>query len=374
MSNVYYGVYLYNPDGSVFLADLSGFSSLTYTRTVNSVGRLELVIDSRIIPRFIFEQNGQVKRDQRIVLFRKPLDAPLAIPDETCWFVRSVKRDRTAKHDTFTVIAVDAMHLLTRRVVAYPVSNTETRKTAPIDDMIKQIVRENFVSATDTTRNMSGFTVDTNYSLCPSTTKDMARRVVMDLLRELADECAAPILTGYRFLFFDIVPTSTGFTFRTYVDQRGNDIRQQFRLGTEYNNLDQCTIEYTALDEVTRQYAGGEGQKNDRFIVSADNIAAQMTSPYNIIERFEDATNGETQAAVQAEARNKLNERRARIHFNAIILDTPASRYGLDYGFGDRLHAQAFGQTFDCRVNTVTISKTPQGETVNAGLVSEQFV
>lgn len=369
-----YSISLYSPDGSAFLADLSGFSDLQYTRSVNAIGRLQLVIDSRLVPRSLFEHNGQVKRDQRIVVYRKPQGGVMSADGETCWFIREVTRSRTSKHDTYTVVAVDAIDLLRRRVIAYPVSATETIKTAPADDLMKQIVRENFISATDTTRNMSGFSSDVNYSVCPSITKEMARRRVIDTLRELADACAAPILTGYRFLFYDVVPTSTGFVFRTYVDQRGSDVRSQFRLGDAYGNLAGHSVKYSAIDEITRQYAGGEGQKNDRFIVQADNVQAQGASPYNLIEQFEDGSNGETTAAVQGEAYNKLNEYRAHVRFEGGIIEGPSARYGVDYAFGDRVNAQAFGQTFDCRVGVVTVSVSNLGETIDAKLVSEAFV
>lgn len=368
-----YRVQLYSPDGATFLADLSGFMRLEYVRTVNQVGALTLTIDSRYLPINLLDNRGMVRRDLRIIVFRQPAGAAMEMDADAIWFVRNIRRTRSRISDVYTIEAVCQNHLLKRRIVAYDAAKAETEKTAPIDNIMKAVVRENFTAATDTTRNISDIQVDADTSEAPSVTKVLARREVLSLLQELAEEAAAQIAALNQYLSFDLVPlgVNNGFMFRTFINQRGVDRRLTFKLGEQYKNIGDMSIEYRTIDEKTRIYAGGEGQKDDRFIVQADNMQSIGASPYNVIEYFNDGSNGETVAAVTTEAYQDLWKQRALTILDAAIIESPSARYGVDYGFGDRVMPEMFGLSFDSRVASVRVAVDNAGETIDARLHSE---
>ena len=69
-----------------------------------------------------------------------------------------------------------------------------------------------------------------------------------------------------------------------------------------------------------------------------------------------------------------LRSGRARTIFQGRLIDTPDSRYGVDWAWGDYVTAQAFGQLIHCRIDAVSVSVKPGGgyERIDAWLRANQ--
>ncbi len=266
----------------------------------------------------------------------------------------------------------DVNDLLRRRRVAWPAGSQQAQKTDQIDDMMKAIVRENLAWAAGTGRDLSAFplSVQADTRLGPSTTKDFAWRKVLDVLGELADEAAAQGTPVY----FDIVPTSpTTFEFQTFVNQRGMDRSMTSAnpvvVGAEFGTLETPSYEINYSQEENYIYGGGKGEGSERLVRQVSDTLRVGASPWNRCEGFADARNAETTAAIDAAANAALQAGRPKRKFAGNLIDTPGCRYGIEWGFGDKVTATYLGRQFTAIVKAVTVSVDGNGkETVSARL------
>ena len=113
-------------------------------------------------------------------------------------------------------------------------------------------------------------------------------------------------------------------------------------------------------------YAGGSGQRENRWIGTASDTARMALSRYNRREAWYDTTQDDTQAAVDDAAAQELARRRARRIFAGEIKEKSSYRYGVEWDFGDLLRAEHAGQTYDVMVRKVRIDIVPSGEIITA--------
>ena len=169
----------------VALTQLEGFSSLDYTRIVNSVGSLVAIIPE-IYDQYLFS-GTDIIRDNRIEVYRRIGGGSFYRDMETQWLAVKGNKILNERGERLTKITcVDLMQLLTRRIVAYNSGASQASKTDQADDMMKAIVRENFGSlATDTDRDWSAYlSVEVDLSLGQSLSKSFSRRKVLQVLKE----------------------------------------------------------------------------------------------------------------------------------------------------------------------------------------------
>ena len=363
-----YEIRIQDASGNTLLA-LDQWQSLDYARTVNNVGALTLRLPPTLALTYF-------KRDGRIFVYRSIPNMPPRIDLQTYFLITRVQQVLTEQGERYIEIgAMDAMHLLKRRIVAYAAGSSQAVKSAAADDLMKAIVRENLSSsATDTSRQLAAslFSVTANTSQAPTVAKAFSRRTVLDVLRDVADASA----TAGTYLAFDVVWNGTGLEFRTYTKFRGVDHRypsgtNPVLLSAEAGSLTRASYQVDYTDEVTVAYAGGQGEGTDRVVASSIDTTRATLSPFARCESWQDARQNTSSTAVQDEADAALRAGRPRITFDCTVnADAPGALYGRDYGFGDVVTAQAFGQSVDCRVDGVRVTVTPDSETVAATLRS----
>lgn len=365
-----YQVLLRDPFGNQ-LAILDAFSSLEYTRTVNGIGALVITLPMQY-DQYLFVA-GDVKLDNRIEVYRRIGTGLFYLETETQWFVRKGSKLLTEDGQRLsTITCEDANSLLKRRIVAYNAGSSQADKTTFADDMMKAIVSENFgASATDVTRSIATYlVVQANLSLGPSLSKAFARRRVLPVLQELA----ASAFQAGTFLAFDVVSTQpSALEFRTYTQQRGIDHRwpsgsNPVIMGAEYGNLTDIERGYDHTKEITYAYAGGQGQGANRQVGTSTDATRANASPFNRVEDFLDGRSSSSQAGLNAEADNLVRSGNVLQTFKAKFLDTPATTYGLHFGFGDQITGVFEGETIDLRVNQVHMTVRNSKETIDIKL------
>lgn len=348
----------------------------TYTRLElayreKQIGTLTLTLPTRQEPRVL-------ERDGLITVQRSIDGAPPYLEGERAWLIRKVTRVVGAQGARSTrIVAVDGNDLLRRRVVDYDADTSYTDKTGAADDVMKAIVRENFVSATDTTRNLSStlFSVDPDLGAAPSISKAFTRREVLAVLQELAE---AATLAG-TYTTFDVVWNGTGFVFRTFTGQRGVDnsgsaadpTKKRVLLGPAYRNLTDVEDTDDATEEATRIVAGGQGEGADRAIARANDTTRQGASPYNLIEDFTNQNNTADSAQLADEADSLLRLRRPRRVISGTFVNIPGTQYGRHFNYGDLVVAEVNGTNVTCRVDAVGITVAGGRETLDVRLRSE---
>lgn len=363
---------------SVELADAFGnrldiideWVSLKYARSVNGIGSMTLVLDGSYEISFL-------KLDGRVSIQRnKRLDT------ETVFLIRKIERmlDSTGKR-IIVVTALSATELLSRRIVAYDSSGStlsETNKTDKADDMMKQIVRENFVlgSVSDTEREISSyFTVEADTTLGPALNKEFPRDNVLNVLQEISQAT----VTAGSVIYFDVVaPTEKTLQFRTYRGLRGIDHSfpggtNPVTLSTEKGNIANVNRTYDWIGEYTYVYAGGQDSGADRDIRTASSRERIGESPFNRRELFlsSNATSGSDALLNEADA--ALRAGRPVRSFEAEMVNVPgATEYGVHWGFGDRVTAEFEGESVDATIDVVEISVVKGKETIQASLRVEE--
>jgi len=364
---VNYSVSLLNPIGEQ-LDLLDDWLTLSYTRSVNDVGVLELVLDGNYSP------FANLKLDGRLVVWRNAGGRSYADTD-TVFLIRQIERTLSSSGQrTITVVGLSAVELLRRRIVAYDAGSSQASKSDLADDLLKEIVAENLgSSATDSNRDISTYLdIEADVSLGPTVTTDFARDNVLSVCQEISQ---STIQAGSPVYFDVVAPTQSTLEFRTFRGQRGLD--HTFPSGTnpvvlspDRGNLVNVRRTYDWSDEVTFAYVGGQGLESDRDVQSASSGDRIANSPLNRRERFvsySQATSGSAALVNQAEA--ALREGRPKRSFVGELVNVPgATEYGVHWKFGDLVTAQFEGESVDCMVEAVQVSFVRGRESINAKL------
>lgn len=365
-----YQVELYDPTGEIRLGYLSSFISMERARKVNDVGALRMVIDAANVPAGALDRNQRIMRDLRIAIFRAPAaGAAYLLAEYTVWFVRGCKRIRTRRGAVLEIRAVDANHLLSRRIVAAAAGSAAAKKTGAADDVIKQIARENLGTGAIAARRMYGVTVDNNFSLGPTITKAFAWQNLLMTCQEICADAAQQTTPVY--LYFDMVaPSANSLSLRTFLGQRGMDRTRTTPVGGDYGNLTEASTDYDTQDEITYVYCGGQGEGTARTIAEYGDTARIALSPYNRIEAFVDARNTDDATALPGEARAAVRAGRPRFSFEGGLVSVAGSVYGIDFNFGDKVRAQSDVDSFECRIDAIKITVDRGGEKIDVKLWS----
>ena len=345
MSNPKYEISLLTPSGDM-IADLSGFNMLTWARAEKKVGVAELWIPEQAIlsPSFLaVDQIIEIERNGGIL-------------NETAYFLRyAAVYDDADGNGFYYLKAYDANYLLKSRIIASYSQSAEAAKSGYADDMMKELVDENIVSATDTDRNIANLTIASDLSLGAVIDKAMAWDNLLSALQDIAKTST----DRGTYLSFDVVRASRGnFQFRTYTGQRGKDHTQSsgdmIEVSEGVNFQQPNVILFDRVDEANVAYAGGRGVADDREITEQEDTTRSKASSYNRREVFVDARNTTTTAELEDKAFAALEENKPKKSMTGYLVDTDGCQYGIDYGFGDLVTATAKGYTMDCHLSAMS--------------------
>lgn len=363
-------VWLTEDTGSRFQL-LNNFVWIGYTRVLNGIGRLTLVMPSDF-------DISIAKIDRKIEVWRKPSTGVQSL--ENAFFIRRpVTRTRADGVTNFRLHAPDPNELLSRRIVAYTAGSSQAEKFDFADDMMKEIVDENLGPSAGAARDLTnaGFTIAGSVSLGPSLEKSFARRNVLDVIKDLSDAARE---AGTE-VYFDVVQAQPAvgavnavLEFRTYIDQRGQDRRvgsggNPIQIGLEFGNLEFPDFEEDYNEEVNFVYAGGQGEGEDRVIQTASDDPRINISLWNRREVFRDARHQHNPDSVLATAESRLIQGRPKQRFSGELISIPGSEYGKDWGFGGRVTVIYEGRQLDAMVRAVSVSLSQEGNESIRGLL-----
>ncbi len=273
----------------------------------------------------------------------------------------------------------DQIELLDRCPIAYVAGSPESTKTEATDDMLKAIVREGKGALAGLNPEgrfrgypLTNFTVMDNQTLGPVITRSFHWRDMLPVLQEIAEtsrDRGTP-------LFFDCIPGNdpATFEFQTFTEQLGED--HTLTTGSPpvvfskaAGNLVQPSLQEDWTEEWNYVWGGGQGEGAARLIDTENDLLRILRSIWNRREVFQDAREEDTALGVASKAFERMEASRPRLNFRGTLLDTPANRFGIDWGFGDRVTAQYKGQNFDGTVRFVRLRVDHNGvETLQAKL------
>lgn len=361
------------PIGVKLIESLS-VSTFDLVRRINEVGALNVALaDPAKYPIGYFVEDGIID------VWRSINSGPFYLETETSWLVNRVRyaTDDNGR-DILELQAADALCIAPRRIIAYDAGSTYTSKLEIADDLMKDVMHENFgASAIDTARDISSrLAIAGDLSQGAIVGDDIAWKKMFDVLRAFAD---ASMAAGTRVIF-DVIRTGAAtFEFRTYKSYRGidhsRDSGQAVIISQSFRNLGSPELVFDYTEHYNYVYAAGKGDKEWRPTAEASDSASIGAGPFARREFFINASNTTDPDILQSVADAALQAGKARVLFNGRVLDTPKCTYGIHYKYGDLVTAQYKGYVIDCTIDAVHISfDRDNGEQLEVRLKGESYV
>ena len=370
MSSSTFSVYISDPYGTR-LSDALPFLTLDYTRVTGGVSAAVITLPESAARDLIRLPDGRLEIWRRLDNGREYLDT------DTTWLIRKRERTRDDRGNVVTTLTAEHPLSILRepgRFVDNFAGTGRSSQAGAVDDIMKAIVRQQAGTQAGTARNLSPYlTVAPDMGMGPAIARSFAWRAVLDVLQDLADDAAQQ----GAYVTFDIVSLDTqGYEFRTYVGQRGVDRRagsslQPLILSPEFGNLGSTTLIEDYTEEITYAKYGGAGERSARITADYLDTIRAGASPFGRREYWGENTQTADTTVLTGQARSAVRTGRARLLFTGTLIDTPDTRYGVQWQWGDYVTAQDFGAGFDCRIDAVSVSVAGGEERISASLRAE---
>lgn len=376
--NAEYSVVFLNESGDP-IDLISDFISLDYSRTVNELGRLSIILPEEGV------DVGQIRRDSHILVYRKPTGRPATLDMNTWWIVDHV--DWNLDERTVTIDAGDLLHLLKRRIVGYTSQTSYADKTfvqhgfdnggpdngffLSADDMMKEYVYENLAGGVLTPeRQIEALSIQEDVDIGPDVEESAAWKPLISTLQDIVSMSA----NVGRYFYFDIVPLGNKkFEFRVYENLIGVDRTIDGKQPSLFHvdNLSGIHLRWDYRDEKTHIYASGEGGGSGVLYLQLGDTSRDIS----LWGRIEDYINLGSEASsasfITQKMREALYKSRGRIYLEAQVIEESGSEYGIDYGYGDLVTATIEGYTFNSIVDTVSVSVREGEEVIRSSVAGE---
>jgi len=359
------------------LTTLSNVVKWDFVRTANDIGWWTITLNADFPPEFL-------RIDNIIEFWRQPSGASEVLLGIGFLRYFEWKTDETGT-TRLTIGGPDPIELLNRRLVQNYAETAPSQKGPDYaDDMMKEFVDEQFLTTAtrlgDIYYSRSSALPSDHFSIAPDTSqgyanmsKQSAWRFVLPILQEIAE---ASWNQGTRIYFdLDYVGPAT-FLFNTWADLRGIDRT----IGTsiapivfsqESGNLSKPSLRFDYTEEVNFVYGGGQGQGTDREVDPENDEPRSQLSLWNRREGFQDAREcptGEVPTyCIANKAFDRMQSGRPSVLFEGNLVDTPTTRFGVDWFYGDKVTVQYRGFELDGRADQFSVSMKEDGiETIVA--------
>lgn len=344
-------------------------SSFQYAKVVQGVGSFK----TDLLPSFDW---SLAQEDARVVIWRTPPGGVRAI--DFVGFVRMPEKSASGGLVSRFLSGPCLNELLRVRVHNKTDDDGTTWRGVTMDDIMKDIVRKNLGAlATGTGRDLSayGFTVQANASAGRASGARRTggyhamMRPVLDICQELS-ALSAPWEAGQTpQQFFGIVPLGVGWEceFRTASQQWGRDLRNSVFFGLEWGNVEQVNRTVDYREEMTVAYTLGDWTDGSRIVNEYIDTGRVSKTPFNRREMVVEAS-GMDEDTLHGLGASAVQANRPRHSFSAKLSNVGSRIYGRDYGLGDYVTAVFDGESYQCRIETVTVTVNGDAESVDITL------
>lgn len=335
------------------IAMLSPYLELQYSIIANEVGTLAIALPPTFDTRMI-------SQDYTIQVWRAGLSEARQTL-QRLYLIRGWQYQKREGSLRIIVRGQDTNNLLERRVVAYASGLAFTDKLGYADDLMRELVNENLVAATDEDRNLSFMSVGPQLSKGPILHSKMAYKNLLKVCKDLAGASRA---AGTE-VFFDVHPIilNADFSceFRTKVGQPGEDITKKGALfSDEAGNLVDGALEYDYRGARNVVYSIGQGSGS---LQNVQEVADSTRSKSSRFARYEASTtsSGEEDDAVTYDGQATLDAQRPLIRFSGGLVDSDVARYGADWKFGDKAYVKFLGKEYPVVIRAVQVTVKREG-------------
>lgn len=244
---------------------------------------------------------------------------------------------------------------LTKRVVL-PTADGVSLKTGAAESIMKGFVADTMV-------NSSPFRRFPNFQVEPDlgqgeTTEYSAKYTI------LASVCSAIAESGLvEFGVFGTDPP-TQFTFRCVpvwgIDRRQNngDGNLPVVFDTTLGNMQLPILSTNHRDEKNYVYVGGQGEVEDRVVVTDWNYDLISVSPYSLAEAYTDGRNETTEAGLHSTGQKYLEKYVPEVNFDFEIHQIPSCYWPKHFGLGDIVTARYMNRVFERIITEIDVTVT----------------
>lgn len=341
----------------VKFAEVSDFLELSASVRVNYAGSLKTVLNGNHPALASLENNSHVE------LYYKYEGGAW-----TRFFGGLYRSQNRSQQDEpyFTLTAIGYLWMLRTRIIAYftNLANKTYFSAAKAETIMKSLVTANITSAATVVNgriragtNWPATVISVQADAAGGNTQDWycAQDYLLDTLQKLAEIAGGD---------FDLVKTAANaFEFRFYSGQLGTDRTSLVVFALGYGNMREPVYSYDRTGEATATIVGGQGEDSLREFVSRTGSGYAAA---NDIEIFTPATQVEpgNTAGLNSAGDAKLAEAMAREQFTFKVLQTPATRFGVEYFLGDLVTAvnPYTGASVTQKINGVNLNMQKSGE------------
>lgn len=375
-----YEIFITRADGSkiAFFEDLFFF---TYARIVNGVSYIQIAFPLALV-QDIMKTNDVFQHDWRLEMWRSPAPGFTQRLERT-FFLRK-RRVYTRESDGIQILEYTGQgpnSLLGRRIVPTRSGSSFAEKQGNIDDIMKEIVRENLGASAvdengvlDPDRNLETtgfFSISADVSIGPYVGKAFSGSNVLEILKEFSALSEAKHFKNQanRRIFFEVADPEVGiFTFRTIADQFGADLSSsKLEFSPDNENLKEPLLEEDFFDARNVAYVAGQGEGASRIIVPVIDAAREKSSIWNRTEIWRDARSTPSNL-LQSVGEEELRLARPELKFSGTFLNipggpnTPRSLYGIDWDLGDIVKINYADEQFNAEIRVIYVSVNQEGE------------
>lgn len=341
-----------------------GYSQLSYLREVNSIGSGMFVINAESAVVDTLAPSGEPDLDAQIEFWRYDPDNEI---EPYCDFYGFL-RDREYQADEngqvrFIAYLEEQSDLLRRTAILYR-ANIDGRSSFdndPAETILKTLVKYN-ATTSGTTADGRDRNVDSwgaNVSVAADTaagttlTRSYMGRNLYEVLREVAESGG---------LDWSIVKTGAqSWQFRTATllgtDRSSGTNTVTFSL--PYGNMRRPTLRGNHRTEKTVVTVGGQGTDSSRSTRTRTGL--NYNALYNSYETFVNGSQYSTNAGLDSEADERLEELRARDALSFDVIQVPSTLYGKHYFLGDKVRAYFMGFSYTPQIRRVAVDVRARG-------------
>lgn len=333
-----YKLHISTPEG-VLRHIVTDVLALAYSKEVNGPGAIMFVLKAEHTAINTLVERGAPVLDCLVEVQRRDVANGLAAWTVDMWGLFRTYEwqiDQNA-HETFTAVCVGPLALLQRCLISYP-AGTASRNVFSAEQA--ETIAKTLVQYNATASGTTGDGRTHNVPLTQITLEaDSARGQVLDFSCAWRNLLAALVDVGRASgCDFDLVRVGSSWEFRWYVGQLGNDRRATVQFSLAHGNMAQPRLTVGALRAPTVAVVGGAGQEDARLLVVR--TGRDYEALHNSAEVFADARQYSTEAGLRAVGDARLDEEEAREQLTFVVLQTPATTYGVHYNLGDLITAQ----------------------------------
>lgn len=356
---------------------LKNISFVSISRTINGYGTCHVGLpfrDFKVFPAFL--------PDRRLEVWRSPAHGA-TLRREGSFFLRKYNV-YTREEDSVEIIEFygrSPLDILRRQAVT-STTLSKYQKTDFIDDMMKEIVTENFISPQQTVPT-GELVVEGEESIGPSISHTFFSQNVLDVLKDLSKISISlneEDAENTR-IYFDVVEGSPlsnggyGYLFRTYANLRGTDRRGGTIFSIENGNIKGASYYEDHLDSFT---------VSKTLNLSTPAANGSSTSLESTLSRWNTIVSAQQSSETSASLNDSkadalLQNGKSEQSFNATILDSPGSNrqprslYGVDWDLGDLLPVRYADKNINVEVNTVYLSVDEDGKENIVGMTTPRI-